>query len=345
LPSVVHVLPHPGEGAETYLDVLSGMADWDQERVALSRTRRPARAAVEILLSLPGLAVRSKNSSLVQVHGEAAGIACLPILRARPSVWTTHGLHLVRRSAGARERVAEGALRAIVAAADRTICVSESEREELIARLGERVADMVITVENGIAQGTAPSPDERASARAELGLDGGTVAILYVGQLEARKDPLTAARAAAEARAGGAPVVLLAAGDGPLAPELAAHASEAVRPLGRRADVGGLLAAADVFVLPSHREGLSYALLEAMARGLAVVASDVPGNAEAVRGAGVLVPAGDVRALAAAFARLAADPAERARLGALAAVRVAERFGAERMIAETRAVYERVLSA
>jgi glycosyltransferase involved in cell wall biosynthesis len=343
LRSVVHVLPHPGEGAETYLDVLAGLEGWDQSRFVLSGTRTPALAAVEITRRLPRLVGRARRTDLVHAHGEVAALACLPLLRARPSVWTTHGLHLVRRLDGARRSAAETALRALVTAADRTICVAESEREELVALLGERAGGRIVTVHNGLPSVTPPTAEERAAARAGLGLDDAVVVVVYVGQLEERKDPLVAARAAEAARAAGAPITLLVAGDGPLAPELARHAGEAVRPLGRRSDVPRLLAAGDAFVLPSRREGLSYALLEAMGRGLAVVASDIPGNAEAVRDAGVLVPAGDVAAFAEAFARLARDPAERARLGTLAAGRVAERFGAERMIAETRAVYEQVV--
>jgi glycosyltransferase involved in cell wall biosynthesis len=105
-----------------------------------------------------------------------------------------------------------------------------------------------------------------------------------------------------------------------------------------------LLAAADVFVLPSRREGLSYAVLEAMGRGLAVVVSDGPGNPEAVGSAGVVVRGGDVDGFARALARLASDPAERARLGSLARRRVAEEFGAEEMIRRTRELYDEVLA-
>jgi glycosyltransferase involved in cell wall biosynthesis len=149
-------------------------------------------------------------------------------------------------------------------------------------------------------------------------------------------------RAASGARARGAPVKLLMAGAGPLAPAIEAEASEAVELLGHRDGVESLLAAADVFTLPSRREGLSYALLEAMGRGLAVVASDVPGNSETVGDAGVLVRAGDVAGFTEAFARLAGDPSERDRLGAMARERVATRFAAARMIAETSALYDQV---
>ncbi len=99
--------------------------------------------------------------------------------------------------------------------------------------------------------------------------------------------------------------MLLVAGDGPQADEVAGLASRAIRPLGFRRDVDRLLVAADIFVLPSTREGLSFAVLEAMAQGLALVVSDGPGNPEAVGDSGIVVPAGDVDAWAAALAALA----------------------------------------
>src|SRR6185437_7787989 len=107
-----------------------------------------------------------------------------------------------------------------------------------------------------------------------------------------RKDPITAARAAAKVRE---PLVFLIAGEGPLRPTLARFAEQhrEVRLLGHRSDVDRLLAAADVFVLSSWREGFSYALLEAMSAGVVPVVSDAPGNPEAVGEAGVVFRRGD----------------------------------------------------
>ncbi len=103
-----------------------------------------------------------------------------------------------------------------------------------------------------------------------------------------------------------------------------------------------MLAAADFFVLPSHREGLSFSLLEAMGLGLPPIVSDAPGNLEAVGDAGIVVPRGDGAGLAAAFRRLL-DEAERRSLGESARARVAERFRAEEMLRRTRGVYDGAL--
>ena len=144
---------------------------------------------------------------------------------------------------------------------------------------------------------------------------------------------------------------LLLAGDGPLRGALEEQArrlgaGERVRFLGVRRDVPGLLAAADLFVLSSVREGLSLSLLEAMRAGRAVVATDVGGNREAVvpGATGLLVPAGDAAALAEAMAALAADGAKRAAWGGAARRRWEERFTAEHMVRDTEALYRAVLA-
>jgi glycosyltransferase involved in cell wall biosynthesis len=227
--------------------------------------------------------------------------------------------------------------------AERTICTSEAERRELGDVLGEEVGRLVV-IHNGVPLPPPSDAAARTAARAALGLGEDDVAVLYMGRLEERKDPLTAARAACDARAGGAPVVLLVAGDGPLAGDVRALAGEAVRPLGHRDDTARLLAAADLALMPSRREGLSMAVLEAMAHGVGVVVSDAPGNPEAVGDAGLVVPAGDVDGFAAALGELACDAARRAGLGAAARERAHREFGIERMLDRTRAVYEAALA-
>jgi glycosyltransferase involved in cell wall biosynthesis len=139
---------------------------------------------------------------------------------------------------------------------------------------------------------------------------------------------------------------LVLVGDGPEKENVLREAAELevlpyVRVLGRAGDVERHLAAADIFALPSHAEGFSNALLEAMASSLPCVATAVGGNAEALAlEAGVVVPPGDVEGLAVALAGLLEDEGRRTALGARARARAVAAFGLERMIDETAAWYE-----
>jgi glycosyltransferase involved in cell wall biosynthesis len=134
-------------------------------------------------------------------------------------------------------------------------------------------------------------------------------------------------------------VTMLVAGEGPQSAELAAAGA---RMLGFRRDPERLLAAADVLIMPSRHEGLSFAVLEAMAAGTACVVSDGPGNPEAVGDAGLVFPAGDEAAARAALTRLAEDPALRARLGAAARERAATQFSIPGFLARMGALYAAV---
>ena len=116
--------------------------------------------------------------------------------------------------------------------------------------------------------------------------------------------------------------------------------------LGQRDDVVDLLCACDVFVLPSRREGLGVAALEAMALGRPVVASRVGGLAESVQHeyTGLLVPPEDSEALAGALERLLGDPALARRLGAAGPEHIRDRYDAEAMVAGYERIYGEILA-
>jgi glycosyltransferase involved in cell wall biosynthesis len=345
--AVLHVLPHPGGGGETYVDMLSTMASYRFERAYLARGTDRAIAALLVNALRAQRAARTRD--LVHVHGEIAAAACMPALATRPSVVTLHGMNLFRRCNGLRKEAARLNLGMIIRSASRTICVSRSEQAEVIDALGAWASRRVVMIPNGVAPAPAPSAAERDRARAALGLPSGVIAGLCVGALEDHKDPLTPVRAALGAVRAGAPLVLLVAGDGPLRAqieqELRRDRATAVRLLGHQPDLRPVLAAVDFFVLASKREGLSFALLEAMALGLPPVVSDAPGNAEAAGDAGVVVPFGDVSGFASAFARISRDGAERAALGERARARIAKEFHADEMRRRTAELYNELTGA
>ncbi len=144
---------------------------------------------------------------------------------------------------------------------------------------------------------------------------------------------------------------LVIAGDGEQASELRRLASrlgiaDRVHWLGWRADAADLMAALDVFLLPSLREGFGLVLLEAMSRRLPIVASHVGAIPEIVIDGetGILVEPRNVDELAKAMTRLLNDRALRKYMGLLGAARLEEHFNVERMVDGTVAVYEQVLN-
>lgn len=116
---------------------------------------------------------------------------------------------------------------------------------------------------------------------------------------------------------------------------------------GLRSDVPAVMSALDVSVMPSLNEALSNVLLESMAAGAAVVATNVGGTAEALQHDvnGVLVPPGQPAAMAAAISRLLSAPAAARQLGATARKTIEDRFSLDRMVRSTESLYDRLLSA
>jgi glycosyltransferase involved in cell wall biosynthesis len=202
--------------------------------------------------------------------------------------------------------------------------------------------------------------DERASLRRELGLPSGIPLTLFVGFFSREKQPhvlFDAWRRLPRAQAGG--LVFVGATRGRYL-EIDATLAERVRAESRSAGVADRVVfvertdeiekyyrAVDAFTMPSSREGLPNALLEAMATGLPCVASRLPGVTDWIVDdgrSGLLVPPGDVEALAAALTRLRTDAAQTKALGHAARTAVCERHGLERMAVAYLALYESLLT-
>ena len=336
--TVLHVLPHPGGGGERYVDLLSEMEGYRFRRVFLGSSA--TMGARELLRAMVAVVRQAHGFDLLHVHGEAAAGLCLPLIAAEASVVTLHGLHLVRRLTGWKRQVAVLNLRAVLRAARCTICVARTEYEELARIVGPKAARHAVVIRNGVHVPPPATPAQRAAVRHELGVADDEVVAIWVGSLDARKDPLTVVSAANETG-----IALIVVGDGPLRQEVAQAAGPKVFVLGQRNDVQRFLGAADIFITSSKREGLSLSLLEAMASGLVPVAADIPENGEAVGTAGVLIPCGDEKALADALRRLSADTTARRLLAAAAHARAASFFTARAMVGETHDLYNDVFQS
>jgi glycosyltransferase involved in cell wall biosynthesis len=202
----------------------------------------------------------------------------------------------------------------------------------------------VETIYNGIDIGPAVSPALRDAVRHELGVEAGTLVIGTVARLDPVKDLGSLIRAMEQVVAK-MPARLVIVGDGPERERLetAAEASTAAASIqftGHQENARRWLAGCDVYVNSSVTEGVSLTILEAMAAGLPVIATQVGGTPEVVDGTcGRLVPARNADALAGALGELASKPGLRAALGQAARERAIQRFSIERMVNEYRDRY------
>ncbi len=236
-----------------------------------------------------------------------------------------------------------------------TICVSEQVRREAIEKL--RLApERAHLIYNGVDTKRFGSPTNRAELRRGAGAPESAVVFVMVARMVEQKRPedflALAARlldeessASSASSAGRPPVHFWFVGKGSELDGLKARArelpqAERIRFFGQRDDIAEIMSAADVFVMPSTKEGFSNALVEAMASGLAPIATDVGGNAEAVRDGqdGLIIPQLEPEALRDAAVRVLDDPDLLRKLQAGARAR-AETFSLDRMIGNVQRLY------
>ena len=305
---------------------------------AIGRLRRLFRAWRPDVVHAHGLRAGALGAIAVAFGRTAAGNK-----QGRPAlVVTVHNAPPAGGVTGAIYRVLE----LIVARnADSVLCVSADLEDRMRAAGARRVGHAVVPAVPVSLTGDV-SAETRAALRAEFGADPGQAIVLAVGRLAAQKGfglLLDAAARWGDIRP--APLLVIV-GQGPLAAELQARAASlglTVRFAGHRPDVPALLAAADVFVLPSVWEGQSLILQEALRAGVPVVATRVGGNPELTgEDAAILVPPGDAQRLADAVRAVLGDPALAARLREAAAARARALPDEDAAVAAALAEYRHV---
>jgi glycosyltransferase involved in cell wall biosynthesis len=239
------------------------------------------------------------------------------------------------------------AMRAAIAMSDQVVAVSEPLAQAIANDLAVQRSDLMV-VSNGVRH----AEPGVITLRNELHLAPENRLMVAVGNLYPVKGHVHAIDALALLKSRHPSVHLAISGRGDLESALLERAREhglehRVHLLGLRADVPAVLAAADLFVLPSLSEGLPLALLEAMFAGCPIVATDVGQVRVALANgtAGILVEPGDAAALAAALDRLLSDPAEARRLGGIAALHAAGEYELSRMVQRYAGLYEKALGA
>ncbi len=287
--------------------------------------------------------LRSLNPDIVHVHAGIAweGHGCARAAREAGTPVVLRTEHLPYTLRPLRNPTLEACYSQNVVHADHIICVSDAARATF--RMASVSGTCYRTIHNGISPAAPAKP--RATTRKSLCLQD-ELLIITVARLTEQKQHAVLLKAMPRVLRACPDAHLLIVGEGPLDKPLRAMAATAgitchVHFLGRRDDIPDLLAASDLFCLPSHFEGHPLALMEAMAAGLPVVATRSLGITEAVsNGAtGILVPTNDFIALAAALIRVLSDKVLANRLGQSGKQVVSAEFSVERMAERTFATY------
>ncbi len=233
---------------------------------------------------------------------------------------------------------------------DQIIAVCNRGREQLIANgwSGERIR----VVFNAVDPAAWTGGRETSTLRQELGLDESRFVMLCASRFAEDKGHrylLDSVKLLKERT--GLPFTLVLAGDGPLLAPAQKQAEElelgdCVRFIGFRKDIKNLYKGADLYVNSSRHEALSFLIIEAMAAGLPVVATDMGGNSDIVNeeaGCGLLVEYDNPDSMAAAMQRFLEDPAFAARCRENAGRTIEEKFEIHKMIQATYEVYQAAL--
>ncbi|MDP9068349.1 MAG: glycosyltransferase family 4 protein [Actinomycetota bacterium] len=287
--------------------------------------------------------VRRIDPALVHLHSAKAGLAGRLVRPVRPIVFQPHAWSFdaatgpLRTAALLWERHA-------ARRTDTVVCVSEAERA---AGMLAGLSPTWELIPNGVDPRvwTEADTEERSRCRMSLDIDPDTPVALCVGRPSRQKghDVLLEAWEIVANRAPSARLFVV--GDGPERSALAATAGPSVTFVGNREDVPAWLAAANVTVLPSRWEGMSLAMLEAMARGRSVVTTDVSGAREAIGDvAGAIVPIEDVHGLAAALIARLTNEVLAQKEGRAGRSRIEKTFNTGRVLDQLGALYRRLLS-
>jgi len=295
--------------------------------------------------------LKEKKVDLIHAHGTRAASNVLWAARSLgiPVVYTIHGwsFHPDQRTFLKRMRIAgEGYITTRTA-----VNISVSEANQASGKQNIRGFESVL-VNYGIDQKKFSPSGVKKDVRAELGIPRDTLLVLFIARFTKQKQPLAMIRAFKEAQESVPGMHLLMVGDG----ELKAEAVQLSTDLGLgdrisfqtfRQDVPDVLAAADIFVLPSLWEGLPIGLLEAMAMGKAIIASDVDGTGEVLkhRENGLLIQTERlVPALTEALVQLGRDRDMQKKFQQRAIETISGRFNVTRMAREIEAIYNTVLN-
>lgn len=354
-----------GGGESHVLDLVASLDKSAFEPIVLSFTDGPMITALQ-QMDIPVFVIESEKAfdisvwkkvkkfiqdqqiDIVHVHGTRANTNVLWAARSLglPVVYTVHGWSFHDGLHPLAKRLRIAAEKFITRKTNVNICVSESNRQTGMKAINGFNS---IVVRNGVNLQKFNPHGVYPDLRVEYGIPSNKLLICFIARMTYQKDPVGMVRAFAAASKLVPDLQLLMIGDGELksaainaAVEL--NVADLVIFAGFRQDVPAVLHAADIYCLPSLWEGFPIGVLEAMAMGKAVIATDVDGTKEAVKDGenGVLVQSGNTAALTAAIVKLATDTPLRLQLQQNAAMAVATNFNVAGMTEKIAAVYQQL---
>jgi len=299
-----------------------------------------------------GRIVRKERVDLLHTHNPKPGLygrVVGRLVRVPIIVNTVHGLYATETDPWTKQAVVYG-LEAVASRFSHAELVQNEEDVDTMRRLRLAPARRLQHLGNGVDldRFAASDPIARQTLRAELGVDDDTVVVGVVARLVAEKGYRELFEAVPRLPEGC--LVVCIGPDDPERPDalprpvIDGARTDGVRFCGFQADPERWYHAMDLFVLPSYREGIPRAAMEAAASGLPIVATDVRGCRQVVRDGdnGLLVPARDASALADALTRLVGDAERRRAMGIRSRKLAEERFDERRIVATVLATYERL---
>lgn len=284
--------------------------------------RRPAPLSDFIAVIKLFRIIRRGRFDIVHLHSSKAGFlgriaaAAARKFGADPKVlYTPHGLSF--QVGGLRGRLYRAAEKLVSGLAHRFVAVSEGEKH-LIMKHGLASEERITVIPNSVD-----------CSAYEMGVDEKEPPVVgMIGRLVEQKGAACFVEATILAAQTHPGIRFVLAGEGPQRFHLEGRAAAAACEIdfSGHCDAADFLSRVGIVAIPSLWEGLPYVLLEAMAAGRAIIASDIPGISDTLADCGVLVPPGDPTAMAEAIVRLVEDPGQRQLLGEAARKRAARYF-------------------
>ncbi|MEM8531573.1 MAG: glycosyltransferase family 4 protein [Chloroflexota bacterium] len=296
--------------------------------------------------------MRSGHYDIVHTHSSKAGFLgrlAARIVGTPKTIHTPNGLYFLGLSSPLKRRFYLMLEQLAAQLSDCIVAVSPSERA-VLQRYKVAPANRIVCIENGITPITLPPTYNRRQQRQALGQPDDNLIVGTVARLTEQKNPFMFLEAAKHILRNLPATRFVWCGGGELIEAARRYADQlgirhACSFLGHRDDVAAVMGAFDIFWLTSNYEGLPLVLLEAMSLSIPIIATDVVGSRDALRGiAGWLVPPGDAHALAQTTLMLIHRTDWRTSLARAGHAQFRERGMADRMIRTTEQVYQRLVS-